>query len=102
MSVSLQETVALLARGVGVGFVISFLFEKIPQFQNLSGSTKAWIVFAVSVLLPLLATAALQFMPTETWVLLEPYWKAVAVGFMTWGGSQAAFKLSARGSDANR
>jgi len=26
--VSLQDTIALLAQGVGVGFVLSFLFEK--------------------------------------------------------------------------
>ena len=91
---TLRDTIALLAQGVGVGFVLSFLFEKIPQFQNLSGSAKAWIVFFVSVLLPVLATAALQFVPAETWVLLEPYWRALSLGFLTWGGTQAAYKLS--------
>ena len=90
---TLQETVALLAQGVGIGTILALLFERIPALQNVSSDTKWWIVFVASVALPAAATALLQFVPAETWALLEPYWHAIALGFLTWGGSQVAHKL---------
>jgi len=86
----LVEVLKLLAQGVGVGAVIAFLFEQFEFFQNLASKTKWWVIFGMSVGLPLVAEIALQFVPPDMWVLLEPYWRALAAGFLTWVGSQVA------------
>lgn len=90
---SLLQTITLLAQGVGVGTVLSFLLEKVPRFQKLSSDAKWYFTLALSVLLPLGATLALQYVPPEVWVQIEPYWQALMLGLLTWGGSQVAHKL---------
>jgi hypothetical protein len=92
---SLYETVALLAQGVGVGVVLSFLLERIPVFQNLSSDAKWYSTLGISVGLPVLATVALQNVPPDIWAQVEPYWQALSLGFLAWGGSQVAHKLDA-------
>lgn len=93
---TLQQTLALLAQGAGTGAVLAFLLEKVPAFQNLSSNVKLYTTLAVSLALPLLATLALQYVPVEVWAQLEPYWQALALGFLTWAGSQAVHKLDVR------
>lgn len=89
---SLPDVLAMLASGVGVGAVLAFLFEKIPWFQRLSPSARWWVILGMSIGLPVAATVALQFVPTQTWAVIEPYWKALATGFLIWAGSQLAHK----------
>ena len=67
-----------------------FLFERFKWFQNLSSDAKWWVIFGLSLGLPLLAQVLLQFVPADVWAMLEPYWRALASGFLTWAGSQAA------------
>ena len=86
----LVEVLGMLASGIGVGAVLAFLFEHFGWFQNLSGHGRWWLVFGVSLGLPLLAQVALQLVPAEVWVALQPYWKALASGFLAWAGSQVA------------
>ncbi len=93
---TLVNVLTMLASGVGVGAVISFLFAKIPWFGTLSSSAKTWIVFGISIGLPVAATAALQFVPAEVWAKLEPYWQAVATGFLIWAGSQVVYVVNKR------
>jgi hypothetical protein len=81
-----------------VGAVIAFLFEKVTWFQGLSPSAKWWTILGLSVGLPVLATVALQFIPASVWVLVEPYWRAIATGFLIWAGSQAFHLYSQRAS----
>ncbi len=88
----LVEIVTMLASGVGVGAVLAFLFEHFSFFQQLSPDAKWWLVFGASLGLPLVAEVALQFVPAEVWAVLQPYWQAVALGFVTWAGSQVAHK----------
>ncbi len=90
---ALQEVLAMLAAGVGVGAVVSFLLERFPPFQDISPAGRWWVVFGLSLGLPLAATAALQFIPPEAWALIEPWWEALATGFLVWAGSQAAHKI---------
>jgi hypothetical protein len=87
-----------LAKGVGVGAILAFLFENFSWFQNISGKARWWIIFGSSVILPLLAQIGLQLVPTETWATIEPYWESVAFGFVTWAGSQVVHKLANRSS----
>lgn len=98
----LVEILTMLAGGIGVGTVISFLFEKIGFFQGLSSQTKWWVIFGLSVGLPLLAELLLQFVPADAWAVLGPYWKALAGGFLTWAGSQVAYKVFNRPVGAYR
>jgi hypothetical protein len=86
---TLSDTLALLAQGVGTGFVLAFLLEWIKPFQDLPADKKRWIVLAISLALPLLATSILQFVPKDTITFLEPYWRALATGFLLFAGSQA-------------
>lgn len=90
----LPNVIAKLATGFGVGAILSFLFRQFAWFKNLSTKVKWWIVFLTSVLLPLFAQIALQFVPAEVWVALEPYWQSIALGFLTWIGSQVVHLLT--------
>lgn len=86
----LVEVLKLLAGGVGVGAVIAFLFERFRFFQDLTGEARWWVIFGCSVGLPVLAQVGLEFVPGGVWAQLEPYWRALAAGFLTWAGSQVA------------
>jgi len=90
---SLFDTIGLLAGGAGVGTIIAFLFEKLGFFQSLTANAKYWLIFGLSVGLPVAARAALQFIPEDVWAVMEPWWQSVALGFMGWAGSQLAHKL---------
>jgi hypothetical protein len=89
----LVEVLGMLANGIGVGAVIAFLFEKMGWFQKLPTDVKWWLVLALCMSLPVASTALLQFVPAETWAVIEPYWHALATGFLIWAGSQAAHKF---------
>ncbi len=90
---TLIDVVRLLATGAGVGAIVAFLMERSAWFQGLGSQARWWLILAISMLLPILATAALQFVPVSVWEMLQPYWNALAAGFMVWLGSQAAHKL---------
>jgi hypothetical protein len=86
----LVEVITMLAQGLGVGAILAFLFEDLGWFQHLSEKGRWWLIFGVSVGLPVVAQALLQFVPADVWAMLEPYWKALASGFLAWAGSQVA------------
>lgn len=89
---SLVEVVRLLATGGGIGAILSFLLERVDWFQKLPSQARYWLILAVSIGLPVLATVALQFVPAAVWEALQPYWNALAAGFLVWLSSQAAHK----------
>lgn len=88
---SLVEVLSLLAQGVGAGFVLALLAEKSGWFQQLNAQRKGWLIFGLSMGLPLLAQLLLQFVPPNVWEILQPYWYALAAGFISWAGSQVAY-----------
>ena len=87
---TLTEVIALIASGVVIGPAISFMFEKFAIFQKLTPGARWWIVFVASVGLPVAAQALIQYVPAETWASLQPYWKALALGFAGWVTGQVA------------
>lgn len=89
----LVEIITMLAKGLGAGAILAFLFEHFEFFQNLSSNARWWLIFLVSIGLPMLAQLALQFVPAEAWATLQPYWQALALGFLAWLGSQVAHKF---------
>ena len=94
MEESLVPTLVAFLRNVAAGawgpVLVSFLLEHIPAFQKLTGEAKKWAVMAIFVVLPVGAQALLQYVPAEVWAQLEPFWNALALGFVSWGGSQIA------------
>lgn len=89
----LPSVFELLAQGIGVGAVLAFLFERFKWFQGLTGDARWWVVFGFSLGLPLIAQLLLQFVPAEAWAIVEPYWRALAAGFLAWAASQGAHML---------
>lgn len=89
----LINMLTMLANGLGIGTIIALLAERSGIFQTLPPQGKWWIVFVISLGLPILAKAALQFVPPDVWFLLEPWWQTVAGAFMIWVGSQYSHKL---------
>lgn len=94
---SLPALLVKMVRGVVTGAVIAFLFERMDWFQQLGAKAKWWIVFSVTILLPVLAQAALDFVPAATWVTIEPYWQALGYGFVAWASTQATHILDKLG-----
>ena len=87
---TLIEAISKLAVGGAAGVVVAFLLEYITWFQKLSPDAKKWIVLGLQLGLPVVATVALQYVPVNVWALMEPYWQAIALGFVAWLGSQVA------------
>jgi len=87
---TLVEFLTRVAGGGLAGVIVAFLLEHVKPFQRLDSEAKKWIVLGIHIALPMAAAAALQFVPSETWATLEPYWRALALGFVAWMGSQAA------------
>lgn len=83
------DVLALIAQGLGAGFVLAFLAERFEWFQKLSPKIKWWVIFGVSVGAPIAAQTLLDFVPADVWAQIEPYWQALALGFLSWAGSQA-------------
>jgi len=88
----LNEALNLLAKGAVVGGVLAFLFESAPfispWFQGLAANAKWWIVFVLSMLLPLSAQLVLDFVPPEALATVQPYFQALGFGFVAWAGAQ--------------
>lgn len=91
---TLRETMAALATGGAVlGGILSFLFERLGWFQALTGKARFWIIGALSVGLPVLAVATVQYVPVEWWAFLEPFWQAAFAGGAAWLGGQVIHRL---------
>jgi hypothetical protein len=82
-----------VASGLGAGAVIAFLFQKMTWFKNLDSQTKYWTILILSIALPVLAETALQLTPPDLWTAIQPYWAALAQGFLLWAGSQAVYQF---------
>ena len=88
---TITEVLSLLAQGIGAGAVLAFLAEKSTWFQKLSSDVKNWLIFGLSVGLPLVAQLLLSLVPPDVWTAIQPYWAAIAAGFVGWAGSQAVY-----------
>lgn len=93
---TLVDALTKLAGGAFIPVIVALLLEHIRPFQALPSETKKWSVLALFVVLPVAAAALLQFVPAEVWSQLEPFWRALAAGFLGWIGSQAAHQWDRR------
>lgn len=81
----------MIASGVAVGGIVSFLLANLEFFNRLPRERKRWIVLAICLALPLASTAVLQLVPPDVLASLDPYWRALASGFLVWGGAQVTY-----------
>jgi len=86
---SLVEFLTNIASGGAVGAIVAFLLEDVGLFQGLKSEAKKWIVLAAFLLFPVAATALLQYVPADVFTAIEPFFRAVAIGFAGWAASQA-------------
>ena len=87
---SLIEFIRNVAAGAWAPLLVAFLLENVTWFQNLSAEAKKWLVPAIFVVLPIVAQLLLQYVPADVWPALEPFWNALAIGFIGYFGSQLA------------
>lgn len=93
---SLVDVLTRLSAGAFVPVIVAFLLEQFPAFLNLPSNTKKWIVLALFILLPVGAAALVEFVPPDVWPIVEPFWRALALGFLGWLGSQVAHEWDRR------
>lgn len=87
----LVQILALLASGGGVGLVLAFLAERWPGFQALKPEVKFWVIFGVSIGLPLGAKLLLSAVPADVWAQIDPWWQVLAVSLVGWASSQGVY-----------
>lgn len=76
-----------------IGFVVSFLLERIPWFQLLATDSKAIVALAISVLLPLFSYFLLNYVPVALIDALQPWYAAAVTGVIGFIGSQVWHKI---------
>ena len=84
------------AAGAWAPLLVSFLLEHIRAFQNLRAEAKKWVVLGLFVVAPVVAQALVQYVPATVFAQVEPFWNALALGFVGWVGSQAAHEFDKR------
>lgn len=90
---SLTEFLQMLIAGGVTGYIVQFLAEKSAWFQKLGANTKLAIVFALSMLLPLMGQVIALNVPSDVMAMIEPYYNALAAGFIVFLASQGWHKL---------
>lgn len=98
---TLIDALRLAGTTIGAGMVISFLLTRVAWFQELTGDKRFWVVLALSLVIPIAATLVVQLVPPETLATLEPYWQALAAGFIVFIGTQAQYFLQQKKPQSN-
>jgi hypothetical protein len=90
---NIYDFLVWLATAGGAAATLSFILERIPQFQNLTSDLKSWINLSGTIILALAAYAVLTYVPKETLTLLAPWFQIVAACVTAWLASQVAHKI---------
>lgn len=85
---TLVDLFKFLSTPVFIGFLVSFLLERVPWFQNLTSDAKAFVSLIVAVLLPIISYALLNYVPASFVEALQPWYAAGATGAIGFIGSQ--------------
>jgi len=75
-----------------IGFIVSFLLERVPWFQAQDANTKAIFAFTIAVVLPLISYALLNYVPQTLIDTLQPWYAAAVTGVIGFIGSQVWHK----------
>jgi len=87
----LQDMLLLLSTGGGLGVIISWLLEHMEKFQGLSSTAKMAVVLLVSMVVPVAANLALQYVPQSAFEFIEPLWKSAGAGFLVFLATQGYY-----------
>ncbi len=85
-----QQFLTWLATAGGYSAALAFLTERVPAFQKLSPNNKQLFHLVGSLIIALLAYAALTYLPKETLEQVKPYFVIVSGVIGTWGAGQIA------------
>ena len=75
-----------------IGFIVSFLLERVQWFQAQDANTKAIFAFTIAVVLPLISYALLNYVPQPLIDQLQPWYAAAVTGVIGFIGSQVWHK----------
>jgi len=97
MEIQIPLTIVELFKFIGtpvfIGFLVSFLLERVPAFQLLSSDVKALVSLVLAVLLPIFSYALLNYVPEPLINALQPWYAAAITGVIGFIGSQVWHKL---------
>lgn len=90
---SIIDLFKFIGTPVAIGFVVSFLLERVPWFQQLSSDVKAILALIISVLLPIISYALLNYTPQSLIDALQPWYAVAVTGVIGFIGSQVWHRL---------
>lgn len=76
-----------------IGFVVSFLLERVVWFQQLGSDVKAIFALIIAVLLPILSYALLNYVPQSLIDALQPWYSVAVTGVIGFIGSQVWHRI---------
>jgi hypothetical protein len=89
----LNEFLIWLGSPIVVGFVLSWLLERLDMWQGLNANAKQLILIGVSIGLPAVSKLLQDNLSTELIEQLQPWWEIIVVGLGIYFASQAAHIL---------
>lgn len=90
---SIIDLFKFIGTPVAIGFVVSFLLERVPWFQQLSSDVKAILALIISVLLPIISYALLNYVPQSLIEALQPWYSVAVTGVIGFIGSQVWHRI---------
>lgn len=76
-----------------IGFVVSFLLERVVWFQQLGSDVKAILALIIAVVLPILSYALLNYVPQSLIDALQPWYSVAVTGVIGFIGSQVWHRI---------
>ncbi len=76
-----------------IGFVVSFLLERVVWFQQLNSDVKAIFALIIAVVLPILSYALLNYVPQSLIEALQPWYSVAVTGVIGFIGSQVWHRI---------
>jgi drug/metabolite transporter (DMT)-like permease len=67
--------------GVGVVGAVSYVLERMPWFQKLSGDIKEYVFFAICAVISVAAYATITYVPADVLSQITPWFTVVATLF---------------------
>jgi len=87
------ELFKFLGTPVFIGFLVSFLLERVPWFQQLNSDVKAIVALVIAIVLPIVSYALLNYVPQSFVEAVQPWYAAAITGVIGFIGSQVWHKL---------
>lgn len=87
------ELFKFLGTPVFIGFLVSFLLERVPWFQQLNSDAKALVALLLAIVLPIVSYALLNYVPASFVEAVQPWYAAAITGIIGFIGSQVWHKL---------